>query len=258
MITEATKGYIKNIIKDGKRADNRKLDEFRNIKIKKGVAENAEGSAQIQMGNTVVIVGVKMETGEPFPDTPNEGKLMVNAELDPLASPDFELGPPDEKSVELARVVDRGIRESETIDMEKLCIEEGEKVWTVSIDIFVINDDGNLIDASGLATVAALKDAKIPKITEEGEIDRDEFDGKLPIKAEPVPCTYYKIDNNIILDPDIEEESVVDARMTMFMMKDSRFCASQKGGEGGFTEKEVINILNTTEKNTKKLRKYLK
>ncbi len=73
--------------------------------------------------------------GTPFADTPDKGVLSTNAELIPMGSPNFEAGPPDEHSIELARVVDRGIRESEMIDLEKMCIENrarrsGSTSWT--------------------------------------------------------------------------------------------------------------------------------
>ena len=73
-----------------------------------------------------------MELGVPYSDTPDEGSLMVGAEFLPMASSDFEMGPPGVDAIELARVVDRSIRESEAIDMKKLCIETGKKMWIVS------------------------------------------------------------------------------------------------------------------------------
>ena len=38
----------------------------------------------------------------------------------------------------------RGIRESRMIDFEALCIEEGERVWMVYIDLHILDNDGNL------------------------------------------------------------------------------------------------------------------
>src|SRR3989339_1783849 len=111
------------------------------------------------MGEQEKRVGNKRKVGEPYPDNPDEGTIIVGAELLPLSNPDFELGPPSIEAVELARVADRGIRESKCIDFKKLCIEEGEKAWFLLIDIVTINDAGNLSDASSLAALAALKDA---------------------------------------------------------------------------------------------------
>ena len=80
---------------------------------------------------------------------------MVNAELTPLSNPRFKFGPPTIESIEVSRVIDRGIREGHAIDTKALCVEHGEKVWIVNVDVNVINHDGNLIDIGGLAALAA-------------------------------------------------------------------------------------------------------
>ena len=165
--SKITENRIKEYLSQGKRFDGkRSLEEFREMIIETGVSKNAEGSARIKIGKTEVIVGVKMNVSEPYPDSPDKGNLMVTAELLPLSSSRFELGPPKIEAIELARVIDRAIRESKFIELEKLCIEKGKKVWTVFIDIYSINDDGNLLDAAGIGAIVALKNAKIPKYDE--------------------------------------------------------------------------------------------
>jgi exosome complex component RRP42 len=114
---------IVDLITKGKRLDERGPLDYRPLIITLGIIEKANGSAQVYLGKTKVVAGIKVEQGTPFPDTPNEGILTVNSEFVPMASPTFEAGPPDENSIELARVVDRGIRESKAIDLKKLCIE---------------------------------------------------------------------------------------------------------------------------------------
>lgn len=222
-----------NIIKwfaKGKRYDGRALDEFRPISVEYGVTKNAEGSARVKMGDTEVIAGVKLSVEKPYPDTPKEGNLMVGAELLPLSSPDFEAGPPGEEAIEIARVVDRGVREAKTIDTKKLCLIEGEKVWSVSIDICTINSAGNLLDASALAAMAALKDAKFP--TYDGKaIDYKKLTSqRLPILRMPISVTVVKIGDYFLVDPTIDEEKVIDARLTVAMTQDNKICAMQKGG----------------------------
>ena len=132
------KQIIESIEKD-KRLDNRNLNDYRNLKLEQGIIESAEGSARVILGKTEVVVGIKVEIGSPFPDTPNLGVMTVNAELTPLASQEFETGPPGEEAIELARIVDRGIRESKTIDLEKLCIEVGKKVFVVSPSVLLVS-----------------------------------------------------------------------------------------------------------------------
>ena len=162
------RNHILYLLDRGMRLDGRKNEEYRNnITVEYGVAKLAEGSARVVIGKTEVIAGIKMEVMTPFSDTPNEGIIMVGEELLPLSNPAFESGPPSVEAIELSRVVDRGIRESHAIELGKLCITAGEKVWCCSIDICPINDAGNLFDASCLAAIAALKDTKFP-----------EYDGK--------------------------------------------------------------------------------
>ena len=127
VVPEITRESIKNLIVNGKRDDGRLLDEYRDISIETDVISKAEGSARVKIGGTQVLVGVKPQIGSPFPDTPNFGVLMTNCEMLPMADPTFEPGPPGEDSIELARVVDRGIRESELVDLDKLCIDKSKQ-----------------------------------------------------------------------------------------------------------------------------------
>ena len=63
-----------------------------------------------------------MGIGEPYPDHEDEGTMVTTMELLPLSSDEFDYGPPKIDAIEIARIVDRGIRESELIEIDKLCI----------------------------------------------------------------------------------------------------------------------------------------
>ena len=258
LVTKVRLKQIEQLIEQGKRLDDRGLLDTREIKIEQGVIEKAEGSARVFLGKTQVLVGVKVETGEPFPDTPNEGVLTVNAELVPVASPNFEPGPPDENSIELARVVDRGIRESKCIDNEKLCIEPGKKVFVVFVDIYVLNHDGNLIDAAALAAMAALMNTKMPNFEiKDGELKIKQGYTPLPVKGHPITVTTGKISNHLIVDPMAEEEQVMDSRITFATKEDGNICAIQKGGSGYFSPQQILEALKIALDKAVELRKKL-
>jgi len=232
--------YLEKISSGGNRIDGRKFDEYREIKITTNFVTRAEGSADVRLGNTRVLVGVKIEQGEPFPDTPNSGILTTNAELIPMASPTFESGPPNEDSIELARVVDRAIRESKMIDLDKLVITPGEKVWVVFIDIHVLDYDGNLIDASTIGAVSALLEAKVPA----SKVGQEDF--QLPINHIPVMVTMAKIGSNIMVDPSLEEEEVATARISVATDENGDLVAMQKGLSGSLTVEEIFKAVDTS------------
>jgi exosome complex component RRP42 len=249
--------YALELIQKGKRIDERKFDEFRKIEIKRNIIKTAEGSASVKIGETHVIAGVKLNIGTPFADRPEEGVLIVNAEFTPLASPDFESGPPSEDAVELARVVDRGIRESKCIKLEDLVIEPGLKVWSVFVDIHIINHDGNLMNAAALAAIAALLSTKIPKM-EDGKIVRGEFVKDLPIVHYPINITICKIGKKYLIDPILEEESVINAKLTIAVMEDDKICAMQKQGKEGIVFEELSEMIDLAIEKSKELRKLIK
>jgi len=249
--------YAAELIQKGMRIDERGALDFRKIELKTNVINKAEGSAHVRMGNTQVLVGVKMAIGTPFPDTPGEGVLMVGAEFTPMSSPDFESGPPSPDSVELARVCDRGIRESHMIEMDKLKIND-EKVWMVNVDIHIISHDGNLLDAASLASVAALKTAKIPKVDmEKVQIILGEREGKLPIVHTPINVTVCKVGNKVILDPTKVEEGVVDSRLSIAVREDDMICALQKQGTKGILIDEIEGMLELATEKSRELRKLV-
>ena len=239
---------LASLVRKGIRLNGRGLEDYRDISIELNYIPNAEGSALVKLGNTQVLVGVKLEVGTPYPDTPNEGTMVVSAEFVPTASPVFEPGPPDENAIELARVIDRSIRELKAIDLSKLVLIPGKKVWNVWIDIYVLDHDGNLIDASSIASLAALMVTKIPKaeVTQEGEVkvDKTTYVGPLPMNHKVVTVTVGKLRDVLLVDPDLEEESVLDTKLVIAVSDDGRVAGIQKTGMGYLTKDEVLRIVD--------------
>src|ERR671915_312977 len=200
----------------GKRLDDRDFSEARELVIETDVIKKANGSARVKLGDTEVIAGVKVETGEPFEGLENKGALIISAEVLPTASPYIEPGPPDEETIELARVVDRGIRESEMLDLDKLVLVPGKIVYTVFVDCSVLNTDGNVVDTGKLQDP--------------------------PLTTVPVSITAVRIGDTILLDPTAEEEACMNARITITTNSNSEYAAIQKGFAGGFTRDQIKKV----------------
>ncbi len=243
IVENLRKKQMRESISAGKRLDERSLDEIRPLQIEIDVIKKANGSAWVKLGKTQVIAGVKVETGEPFEGLENSGAMIITAEVLPIASPHIEPGPPDEETIELARVVDRGVRESEMLDLSKLVLVPGKIVYTIFVDCSIINVDGNLFDATSYAVVSALASCKLPifeikddKVVETGKTQEP------PITTIPVSITTVKIGDYLLLDPNTEEEACMDARLTITTNSKGSIVAMQKGLKGYFTVDEVKGI----------------
>lgn len=259
VISTIEKNYILSNLKKGERIDGRDLWQHRDWNVKSNVIASAEGSAEVSLGKTKVITGVKYDVGAPFPDLPNEGVCTFMAELLPLASPLFERGPPNEQSIELARVVDRGIRHADCVQTKKLCIKEKKAVYIIFVDIYVINYSGNLIDAGGISSLTALISSKIP----EGKWENDEvvwtgkyFTGKTLVNELPIVSTYGKIGDIIFSDPSLPEELVCDGRISISVTED-KITSIQKSGSATFSIEEVEMLTKKSMEFGKKTRKDL-
>ena len=247
VIPKLKRHTIASLLAKGVRIDGRKLEQFRPVDIIPGYIERAEGSALVKIGDTTVIAGVKMDLAEPFPDTPNEGVLVVNAEYMPIASPYIEPGPPDENAIELARIIDRSLREMRVIPLDKLVIEPGKVVWRVYVDVYVLNHDGNVTDAAMLAAMAALITTRMPGLVKEGDeykVDRTRYVGLLPIDHRVVSVTISKIENRLIVDPNYEEETIADVRLFIAVSEDGRIAGLQKMGMGALSLAEADRVIN--------------
>ena len=256
IVSRLKRKKIEEVLESGTRMDGRGLLDYRNLEIRTSFLEKSEGSSEVKLGKTHVVIGVKAGLGTPFEDTPEEGVLMVNAEYTPVAHSTWEPGPPPNGAIELARVVDRGLRSAEIINMKDLGLVSGEKVYIIFVDLYVLNWDGNLIDACGAGALAALRETEIPgyKVSKKNEVSETGKTVKLKLRCEPIPITIYKIGKHFILDATADEEEVADGRLTITLDENGNVTTMQKSGPIGFTVDEIKKCINIASEKAAEIR----
>ncbi|MGI0081998.1 MAG: exosome complex protein Rrp42 [Nitrosopumilaceae archaeon] len=259
IIEQLKREQILDLLNKGKRLDGRGLYDQRPLSIETGVIPKANGSARVRLGNTEIFTGVKIQLDKPFPDLGDKGILICTAEILPLADPSAEPGPPTEEVIEIARVVDRGIRETEMLDLKQLVLIKDVSVIGIFVDCSVINTDGNLFDACSYASVAALLSCTVPKyeIKDETPVLVEGESSKPPVKTIPVSVTMARIGDHIIVDPTADEEACMDARITITTNSEGNICAIQKGGSDGFTVEQLFKCSEIALSVGTKIRKQL-
>ncbi|XP_058199255.1 exosome complex component RRP45A-like isoform X2 [Rhododendron vialii] len=212
-----------------------------------------DGSSEVQLGQTHVMGLVTSQLVQPYRDRPNEGSLSIYTEFSPMADPSYEVGRPGESSVELGRIIDRGLRESRAVDTESLCVIAGKLVWAIRIDLHILDNGGNLVDAANIAALAALSTFRRPECTLGGE-DGQEVIIHPPEVREPLPLIihhlpiavtfgFFSEDNIVVIDPTHYEEAVMRGRMTATVNTSGDICAIQKAGGVGVMQSLIMQCL---------------
>ena len=260
VIDDLKRSQILELLEQGKRIDGRAFDESRKLIVEIDAIPKANGSARVRLGETEAVCGVKIQPDRPFPDMGDKGIFICTAELLPLSHPSVETGPPNPDVIELARVVDRGIRESHMVDVSQLVIQQNKSVVGVFADIVVVDYDGNLFDACSYAATAALLNSKMPKWEMKDDVptlvEGEELD--LPTTTIPISVTMAKIGNHIVVDPNSDEWASMDSRITITTDPDGNIVAMQKGGSDGFTIDEIIKCGDLSIKVGAQIRENLK
>lgn len=259
VIDQLKRDNVLAALEGGSRLDGRAFDEVRSLAIETNAIPKANGSARVRLGDTEAVCGVKIQPDRPFSDTGDKGIFICTAELLPLSHPSVETGPPNPAVIELARVVDRGIRESHMVDLSQMVIERDKSVVGVFADNVVVDQDGNLFDACSYAATAALLTARTPRWTMQNDVPTlvEGDESPVPVTTVPVSVTMAKIGGHIVVDPDGDEWACMDARITITSNSEGNICALQKGGTDGFTFEEVAECGTTAVRVGRSIREKL-
>ncbi len=216
-----------------KRSDGRGFKELRPGKITRNYLKHAEGSVLIQIGDTKVICTASVEERVP-PFLRNTGKGWVTAEYSMLPRStntriSRDRGGGNGRTFEIQRLIGRSLRS--VTDLSAF----GER--TIWIDCDVIQADGGTRTASITGAYVALVDA-FRKIVRNGLIE------KVPVIDSVAAVSVGKVEGEILLDLNYEEDSKAEVDMNVVMTGGGKFVEVQGTAEGGvFTKKEMDELM---------------
>jgi ribonuclease PH len=232
------------------RADGRKANELRTLKITPSYIKTADGSVLIEMGATRVICTAKLEERVP-PFMRNSGKGWITAEYGMLPGSSQERigressrGKVGGRTHEIQRLIGRSLRA--IADLKSL----GER--TIWVDCDVIQADGGTRTASITGAYIALAEAA------RGWLDRGIINSD-PIKETVAAVSIGIIDGKILLDLCYEEDSKADVDMNFVMTGLGKFIEVQGTAEQApFTRKQMERMAEIAQSGIKELLKAQK
>jgi ribonuclease PH len=216
------------------RKDNRKPNELRDIKITKNYIAHPEGSVLVEFGDTKVICNATIENNVPrFLKGKNMG--WVTAEYGMLPRSTNERMRREAKNkqsgrtMEIQRLIGRSLRSS--VHLDKL----GER--SITIDCDVIQADGGTRTASITGGFVALCLALRTQ-------ENDSFSSADAIKSYTGSVSLGKVDGEILLDLDYQEDSNAETDMNFIMNDEGNFIEIQGTAEiGAFSQDELNKMI---------------
>jgi ribonuclease PH len=226
------------------RKNGRKPDELRNIVITKNYISHPEGSVLVEFGNTKVICNATIENNVPrFLKGKNMG--WVTAEYGMLPRSTNERMRREAKNkqsgrtMEIQRLIGRSLRSS--VNLDKL----GEK--SITIDCDVIQADGGTRTASITGGFVALCLALRSQ-------ENDDFSSADAIKSYTGSVSLGKVNGEVVLDLDYEEDSNAETDMNFIMNDEGNFIEIQgTAEEGSFSHDELNKMIALASKGIKKI-----
>ncbi len=184
----------KKLIIDGRRLDGRAPDELRPIEMKVGVLRNADGSAYVKQGKTIVLAAVfgPREVHPSHLALPDRALFRCVYRMAPFSTQDRKTPSPSRREVEISKVIREALEPALFLS----------KYPRTSIDVFieVLQSDGGTRCAGITAASLALADAGIP------------------MKDMVAACAVGKADGVIILDLNGDEDQYGEADMPVALM----------------------------------------
>lgn len=216
------------------RADGRKPDELRKVRIRTGYLKHAEGSALIEAGDTRVICAVSLEEKVP-PFLRGTGKGWVTAEYSLLPRSTHTRTPRESvrgkvtgRTQEIQRLVGRSLRS--VVDLKAL----GERSFMVDCD--VLQADGGTRTLAITGAYVALYQA-LERMVETGALRT------LPVKDSVAATSVGLVEGEMLLDLCYAEDSVAEVDFNLVMTGKGKFVEVQGTGESGFFTKSQMDAM---------------
>ena len=217
----------KLITDDGLRLDGRRVDEIRPMKIEIGVLSRADGSCYLEWGRNKILVGVfgPREAHPRRMQRADSAVIRYKYNMASFSVEDRARPGPSRRSIEISKVS----REA----FEPVIMAELFPKTAIDIYVEVLQADAGTRTAAINASSIALADAGIP------------------MKGLITSCAFGKIDGQIVLDLNKEEDNYGEADFPVAMTQDGEITLMQM--DGHLTPDEIKKGLELVKKGCKEI-----
>lgn len=232
--------YVKAYWNNKTRPDGRIFPQSRPAKVVSSLLKHSAGSALVKQGDTKVLAAATVQIGQPNPELPDHGDVIVN-----VTTP--EQSHSDVLQSWLQRIMDGLIPPKLTLMTGKACIR-------LVLTVLILQEDGNLHDVALTACMAAWKDTRLPTMD-----DLIDHQGKLWWKDSPVTSltmvheskTEYRVSLTMgvlekdgkaifLVDPTGEESPYINGLLTVIVTLPRQLIQFEYSGSVALTATDMV------------------
>lgn len=234
--------YHTQLVSKKQRADGRTLEEWRAIKLETDAIKTADSSSLVKLGNTSLVCGCILRTQ----DNDDGDKFELEVDLPPICSTPTSNNTPQHTAQLLTKTLKNILEDYRCLDGNDFKVDkESNQFYSVYVEIICLNYDGCLIDAALIGILSALKSIKVGP--------------KLVFRAIPVCSTFAVIGNQIICDPNLEEENVAASTFSITIdLVNGDSCRVSKFGGKSLTSGDLIKCIQLAKQRAATLHDVLK
>ncbi|KZO98469.1 ribosomal protein S5 domain 2-like protein [Calocera viscosa TUFC12733] len=289
-LSKAESSYTAAGLLNSQRPDGRSLLDYRPITLATGVAPTANGSARARIGDTDVVVAVKLDMQRMDEEDEEEGRCVCSVECSPSAFPHLDRDALSDLSTDLTDHLRTYL--TPLLTSPQLLIIPHARRWQLAVDALVLAHSGNLHDTLFAAARSALWDLRLPRtrgvvydapgtgvggdgsgtgsVERAGVLDHmrgmgrqavdfeleDGADEGLPLEGRddlPVCLTMNLLSPVYYLDATSVEEACSPTRLLLFVRPSGTLCGIQKLGSAELHPSELKQALQEGVKHAKEM-----
>lgn len=246
-IAKCEKNFIVRCLKDRQRIDHRTPFVVREVQIE---FREEYGSVTVSLGLTKVLAQTSCRIVKPKETRPNEGRLRLQLKNSHSMVFNFETGRQAQWTTLMSRQLLQNIRDSGCVDMESLCILAHEHVWEISVNLHVLDYDGNILDCANLAALCALAHFRYPAVTVVGtDVQIHPVNERNPqpvrILHFPIMISFALFENGeyMLIDACEAEEKVMEGLFAVGMNQHKELSTLAMLGEISLSRDKIQNCI---------------
>ena len=235
------KDFVASVIHGKKRLNRKSLMKTGRFSLDYNIDRHTVCSVS---GNSIVQAYMSCDVTSPLPSRSKEGIFVVNVEISPACSFNYEHKKQLDIQSSISRNLERIFRTSKSIDFESLCIIPEKKVFRLKINLQFFSVDGNATDCATFVSLLLLRIFRRPLFSFDIDIISDKkIPQTLTILHTPFIFSFGVFDKGdcVISETNDREDNVLNGKILIGVNSHFEIVTIKLNGLVAMLPSQIIN-----------------